>query len=94
MLEKDKDHLISRAILLQLILGTWCHLSKRAGNFSMIYLTRLSQDLSPARTTDKEETALVEGRHNAQWQVRITCDKFLNICFRLVTEQNISLCYF
>lgn len=62
VLEKDKDHLISRAILLQLILGTWCHLSKRAGNFSMIYVTRLSQDLSPATTTDKGETALVEGR--------------------------------
>lgn len=35
-LRKDKGHLISWAILLQLIFYTWCYPSKRAAKFSRV----------------------------------------------------------
>lgn len=91
MLRKDKDHLISRAILLQLILDTWCYSSKRAANFSMMFFNNTFTVPQFCKNFRQRRDFFFKGRLNVQSHVRITYEKFLNICFSLVNKLNIFL---
>lgn len=56
--KKDKGHLISQVILLQLILGSWRYSSHRAGNFSRSLFHDTFPRTHSCQTPDKEDPCL------------------------------------
>lgn len=88
-LRKDKGHLISWAILLQLIFYTWCYPSKRAANFSRVLFNNTF--MIPPSLQNYRQRRGGSRSTMSKLQVCVTCEKFLSIAVSLIIKQTRSL---